>query len=182
MTLVSPDTPGATAITVWHLVQDRRPERMAAAPAGAVLRAVDDGAAQTSAQMYRDVGAAWQWVDRAHWSQEQWQGWVASPGYRLLVLDIDGVRAGYFELIAVTPATVQIAFFGLLPGFTGNGVGRWLLEEAVQAAWSGPGVDRVRLHTCALDHPAALPNYQARGFTVERTEVEWRLVDGDRAQ
>lgn len=182
MTLVAPDSPGASPITVWHLVQHRQPERTSAVPPGAVLEVVHVGAAQTSAQMYRAVGEPWRWVDRAHWSDEQWQAWVQTPGYHLCVLSIEGVRAGYFELIAPTPGTVHIAFFGLLPGFTGNGVGRWLLEEAVLAAWSDPGVTQVRLHTCALDHPAALPNYLSRGFGVERTEVEWRLLDVDRAQ
>jgi hypothetical protein len=36
-------------------------------------------------------------------------------------------------------------------------------------AWSG-GANRVWLHTCTFDDPAALPNYLARGFTVTRTE------------
>jgi hypothetical protein len=29
---------------------------------------------------------------------------------------------------------------------------------------------RVWLHTCSLDHPAALPNYMKRGFTLFKTE------------
>jgi hypothetical protein len=40
--------------------------------------------------------------------------------------------------------------------------------------FGGPAIRRVWLHTCSLDHPAALANYQARGFrifdTVERLE------------
>ena len=31
-------------------------------------------------------------------------------------------------------------------------------------------VQRVWLHTCSLDHPRALPNYQASGFSIYRTE------------
>jgi GNAT superfamily N-acetyltransferase len=182
MTLVAPETPGARPITVWHLVQRNKPARTSSAPRDAVLTVVQSDRAETSAQMYRAVGASWQWVDRAPWSQQQWQTWVETPGHQLHLLDIAGVRAGYFELIAPSPETVHIAFFGLLPDFTGNGVGRWLLEEAVQAAWSRPEVAQVRLHTCALDHPAALPNYRSRGFELDRTEVEWRLVDGDPAQ
>ncbi|MFG1916756.1 hypothetical protein [Micromonospora sp. NPDC048898] len=35
-----------------------------------------------------------------------------------------------------------------------------------------PAVRRVWLHTSSLDHPNALRNYQRRGLTVYRTEVE----------
>ena len=62
-----------------------------------------------------------------------------------------------------------IQLFGLLPEFSGKGLGKWLLVEAVERAWS-LGASRVWLHTCTLDSPAALPNYLARGFKPFRTE------------
>ena len=31
--------------------------------------------------------------------------------------------------------------------------------------------ERVWVHTCSLGHPSALKNYQARGFTIYKTEV-----------
>jgi hypothetical protein len=40
----------------------------------------------------------------------------------------------------------------------------------VEEAWS-LSPTRVWLHTCTLDHPAALPNYVKRGFSPFRTEV-----------
>jgi hypothetical protein len=40
----------------------------------------------------------------------------------------------------------------------------------VRDAWT-LGPKRVWLHTCTLDHPNALPNYLARGFTPYRTET-----------
>jgi hypothetical protein len=49
-------------------------------------------------------------------------------------------------------------------------LGAWLVSEAVNRAFA-LGVARVWLHTCTLDAPAALPNYVARGFTVERSET-----------
>jgi hypothetical protein len=66
---------------------------------------------------------------------------------------------------------VEIAYFGLMPSGIGQGLGRALLTRAVDAAWSlKPQPSRVWLHTCTLDHPAALANYLARGFKVSRTE------------
>ena len=50
-------------------------------------------------------------------------------------------------------------------------MGGALLSDAVRTAWT-LGARRVWLHTCSLDHPAALGNYQARGFRLFDTEVK----------
>ncbi len=42
-------------------------------------------------------------------------------------------------------------------------------KQAALAGWYE--LRRVWLHTCTLDHPNALPNYLARGFTPYRTET-----------
>jgi len=40
-----------------------------------------------------------------------------------------------------------------------------MLTDALQRAWAW-NAHRVWVHTCSLDHPAALKNYAARGMTV----------------
>jgi GNAT superfamily N-acetyltransferase len=65
---------------------------------------------------------------------------------------------------------VEIAYFGLLPDFIGRGWGKYLLTRAAGAAWS-LNPTRIWLHTCTLDHPAALPNYIKRGFCPVREET-----------
>jgi GNAT superfamily N-acetyltransferase len=77
--------------------------------------------------------------------------------------------AGYFELRTCEDRSVEIAYFGLLPPFVGRGLGGSLLTSAVRVAWSFAPT-RVWLHTSSLDHPAALPNYLKRGFTITRVE------------
>ncbi len=57
-----------------------------------------------------------------------------------------------------------------IPAEFGRGFGKHLLSSAVRDAWS-LRPRRVWLHTCTLDHPNALPNYLARGFTPYRTET-----------
>jgi GNAT superfamily N-acetyltransferase len=64
---------------------------------------------------------------------------------------------------------VEIGYFGLMPHAIGRGLGRWLLGEAIRDAWCGDPT-RLWLHTCTLDHPAALPNYLKAGFVVTGTE------------
>ena len=58
-----------------------------------------------------------------------------------------------------------------MPSFIGKGLGGELLTAAIARAWD-MGASRVWVHTCTLDHPTALPNYQARGFRVFRVEAK----------
>jgi GNAT superfamily N-acetyltransferase len=78
--------------------------------------------------------------------------------------------AGYFELREHDDRSVEIAYFGLLPDFIGRGWGKYLLTRAAEAAWQLKP-SRIWLHTCTLDHPAALPNYLKRGFRAVREET-----------
>ncbi|MBQ1019186.1 hypothetical protein KBX71_15115 [Micromonospora sp. D93] len=72
---------------------------------------------------------------------------------------------------------VEITAFGLMPEHVGKGLGGHALTLTIRQAWDtealgSPAVRRGWLHTCSLDHPNAPRNYQRRGITVYRTEVE----------
>jgi GNAT superfamily N-acetyltransferase len=178
MKLVDLATPGAIPVTVTHLVHHGPATPVRLAPPGVrVEQSLVDQAAM-SARMYAQVGEPWSWVDRLTWSSEQWQEWVHMPGFTQWLLMRENDAAGYAELVAPSPGTVQVAYFGLLPSHVGQGLSGWWLEQVLALAWQQPGTTQVILHTCELDHPTALPNYLARGFVVERTDVEWRMADG----
>src|SRR6185295_5443346 len=80
------------------------------------------------------------------------------------VLGPGGDSAGMIELDFAAPALCRIRFLGLVPEGAGQGHGRWLFAETLRRAWA-PGVALVTVHTCSLDHPAALPAYLRAGFT-----------------
>lgn len=120
--------------------------------------------------LYHEVGQAYHWTDRLKWSDETIRAYLAMPGVSVWLMSWETEPAGYFELRRHEDDSVEIAYFGLLPGFIGRGWGKFLLTRAVQCAWE-LGTDRVWLHTCTLDHPAALPNYLNRGFQPFREET-----------
>jgi ribosomal protein S18 acetylase RimI-like enzyme len=120
--------------------------------------------------LYAEVGRAFHWVDRSRWSDDTVRAHLATPGLSLWLLTWQAAPAGYFELKPHDDGSTEIAYFGLLPEFIGRGWGKWLLSEAVRAAWATMP-SRVWLHTCTLDHPAALPNYLGRGFRAVREET-----------
>jgi ribosomal protein S18 acetylase RimI-like enzyme len=120
--------------------------------------------------LYAEVGRAFRWTDRLSWSDEQVQRYLSDPRTSIWLMSWENSPAGYFELREQEDGSVEIAYFGLLPAFIGRGWGKYLLTQAVLAAWR-LSPTRVWLHTCTLDHPAALPNYLKRGFQVVREEV-----------
>ena len=115
--------------------------------------------------LYTAVGGDWYWVDRLAWSYEQWCIYLERVGVETWVAYVSGTPAGYFELEIQVGGNVEIVNFGLLPQFIGHGLGGALLTATVERVWA-LGACRVWVHTCSLDHPNALPGYQARGFRV----------------
>jgi ribosomal protein S18 acetylase RimI-like enzyme len=123
--------------------------------------------------LYTAVGGHWYWLDRLSWTYERWRAYLDRPELETWLATVGGTPAGYCELETQPGANIEIAYFGLLPQFLGRGVGGYLLTAAVQRAWQKKAA-RVWLHTCTLDHPAALANYRARGFRVFDEKVSDR--------
>lgn len=121
--------------------------------------------------LYKGVGSDYQWRDRRRWSDEQLRAHLGDPAIAIWVLREGSSLCGFFELARHDDGSIEIAYFGLLPMGIGLGLGRALLTSAIEEAWRlEPVPSRVWLHTCTLDHPAAIANYLARGFQVTRTE------------
>lgn len=138
-------------------------------PDGYVVRREQRPEPHLSRFLYEEVGRAHRWTDRLGWSDNQWTYHFFRPQLQLWVLWAVTDPAGYFELRREDDdVSVEIAYLGLRPEYTGRGLGRRLLASAVkQARELG---SRVWLHTCTDDHPHALANYQARGFRIVRAE------------
>jgi GNAT superfamily N-acetyltransferase len=159
-------------ITTWYLEQtaaaDLRPGRRAPV----VVTRAEEVSPELNRFLYTAVGGDWHWRDRLGWPWQRWYDWLSRPGVETWVAYLRGTPAGYVELDGATvPGEVEVAYFGVLPAFLGRGIGGHLLTAALERAWA-TGPRRVWVHTCSLDGPAALANYQARGMRVYRTETE----------
>jgi GNAT superfamily N-acetyltransferase len=120
---------------------------------------------------YRTVGEAYHWRDRWNWTDDEIRRHLAQPEITLHVARRGATLAGWYELRRVPEdRSVEIAYFGLCPDAIGQGLGKHLLSCAVRDAWALEPA-RVWLHTCTLDHPAALPNYKKRGFAPYKSET-----------
>jgi len=123
--------------------------------------------------LYQLVGEQCQWQDKLLLSDQQWQDYVSSANISTWIAYYRGTIAGYFELNnEAEREQTEIVYFGLAPKFIGQGFGRYLLSQAIKSAWGIANTKRVWVHTCSLDHESALPNYQARGMKIYKTEAE----------
>ncbi len=125
--------------------------------------------------LFRKVGAPWLWFSRLAMTDAELDAIIADPGVELFEVTAVQTVVGMLELDFREAGACEIAFVGLVPGLAGQGHGRWLLAEAVHRAWRD-GVRRVHVHTCSLDHPAALAAYRRAGFVPIRRALE-RFTD-----
>lgn len=123
-------------------------------------------------RLFRRIGAPWLWRGRLAQDDAALAAVLNAATTQVHVATRrDGTAMGLIELDFSQPSTCEIVYFGLEPAMTGRGHGRWLMAHALRLAWRD-GIERVWLHSCDLDHPAALRFYQQAGFTPYERWVE----------
>jgi GNAT superfamily N-acetyltransferase len=115
--------------------------------------------------LYAAVGEPWIWTVRRCLSDAELAAILYDRGVEVNVLWAGAVPAGYAELDRRAPPDIELAYFGLMPEFIGQGLGGYLMDWAIRHAWHMQP-RRLWLHTCDLDHPAALGFYQRSGFRI----------------
>ena len=161
----------ATAVTRTYLEQ-RDPTQLRAPgrrPDGARIDPIRECPPSFYRWLYAEVGGPWHWYERREWTDDTIREHLGRPTVFLRVLIFEGAPAGYYELNRQADGSIEVVHIGLLPERIGNGLGGYIVSEAVRDAWA-LGATRVWLHTCTLDGAAALPNYLRRGFVAYRTE------------
>lgn len=167
---------GQTETMVIHLEMLARPDREPARPPEIGKRVTLEPMATPSVRFYRflynGVGGDWTWVSRRIMDDKALGAVLSRPGAEYYLLQVDGEPAGFCELERNDNGQdVELSYFGLLPDFIGLGIGRYFINAAIDLAWK-PATKRVWVHTCDLDHPRALGNYQRAGFVPYAREIE----------
>lgn len=113
--------------------------------------------------LYDAVGKDYHWLSRRKLSDAELAAVIEDPLNEIHVLHVDGMPAGFAELDRRLPDEIELVQFGLIADFIGQGLGKWFLQWTIDKAWSYQP-KRFWLHTCTLDHSAALPTYKKAGF------------------
>jgi GNAT superfamily N-acetyltransferase len=121
--------------------------------------------------LFHRVGDEYLWAGRLLMPQEELVRYLTDPRVEVYVLATPDGDEGLLELDYRVEGECEISLFGVAPTLIASGAGRWLMNHAVELAWSAP-IARLWLHTCTLDHPKALAFYQRTGFRPYERKVE----------
>lgn len=161
----------ATIVTSLEMSAPPEPRSAAKFPLGYELKELDRSDLFGYRRLFRKVGQDWLWHSRLTMSDDDLRGIVSDPLDEIFALRHAAEDVGLLELDFRQPGECEIAFFGLAPGEIGKGLGRALMNSAIERAWAKP-IRRFWVHTCTLDHPAALAFYIRSGFRPFATQVE----------
>ena len=168
---LTPVPPGELAAVVTYLEMRKRPSP--ATPPASALRLEHRHRPDLSSYrtLFRRVGAPWLWFSRLVMSDAALAAIVHDPLTEVHAVIDDGRDVGLLEIDFRAPGTAALAYVGLVPERIGRGHGSWLVAEALRLGWRNE-THCVSVHTCTLDHPAALPAYRHAGFAVVRRAIE----------
>ncbi|WOH65756.1 GNAT family N-acetyltransferase [Bradyrhizobium sp. BWA-3-5] len=164
---------GKVAAIVTHLEMTARPTPRPDPDKSWTLRRVETPPLDWFRDLYRRIGEEWLWVSRIRMPDAQLAAHLHSPKLEVHALVDAGSDEGLLELDFREAGQCEIVMFGVTAKLVGSGAGRWLMNRALDIAWSRP-IERLWLHTCTYDHPAALAFYQRSGFRPFRRQIEVR--------
>lgn len=165
--------PGLLAAVVTHLeMRAAPPARPAKALPRLSLVHVEHPDTDWYRRLFIAVGCDWLWFSRLAMRDADLAAIISDPAVEIRVLrDADGRDVGLLELDFRKAGACELAFFGVVAELQGRGAGWMLMQAALARAWGTP-IDRMHVHTCTFDHPAALPFYIRSGFVPVARRVE----------
>jgi GNAT superfamily N-acetyltransferase len=162
---------GELAAVVTYLEMRSRPNA-SVPPSPLSLHCIQSPQPENYRELFRLIGAPWLWFSRLIMDDAKLAAIIQNLDVELYaVQDEANQTVGMLELDFREANECELSFIGLVPELAGKGHGRWLLAEAVSRAWR-EGISRVHVHTCSLDHPAALSAYRRAGFTPFKRAIE----------
>jgi GNAT superfamily N-acetyltransferase len=163
---------GWIAEVVTYLEMLAPPQQRPDTAAGLALKRMSSDVADYR-RLFRLVGEPWLWASQLRRNDADLGALLASEAMETYALFAGPDEIGLLQLDFRTAGACELAFFGVVPEAIGIGAGRYLMNRAVERAWSrAPRIDRFWVHTCTNDHPDALAFYVRSGFVPYARGIE----------
>ena len=166
------DVPAGKLANVVTYLEMRAPgsyPRSATSPFS--IRQVQEPGLDWYRRMFRAIGEPWLWFSRLRMSDEELRAVLWEQAVDVFALASEGVDQGLLEFDRRKFPDIEVAFFGVTTERIGKGAGRALLAHGLQMEWQYRP-ERIWLHTCSADHPAALSFYRKFGFQPYKRAIE----------
>jgi GNAT superfamily N-acetyltransferase len=164
---------GKIAAVVTHLQMFERPAaRPDRTDAALALTHVETPDLAWYRALFRRVGENWIWFSRLRMPDAELAAFIHDPKIEVYVLKSGDAEAGLLELDFRADGECELGFFGLTPEFVGGSAGRWLMNRAIERAWS-QAIRRFWVHTCTFDHQNAIAFYVRSGFRPYCQQIEF---------
>ncbi len=163
---------GKLAAVVTSLEMFAKPQaRPEPASAPWRFRHVGAPASEWYRDLFRRIGAEYLWTSRLELGDGALRAILDDPLVEVHALVSEGRDEGLVELDFRTAGQCELVAFGITSTLLGSGAGRWMMNRTLEHVWARP-LERFWVHTCTLDHVAALPFYVRSGFRPFKREVE----------
>jgi GNAT superfamily N-acetyltransferase len=163
---------GKVAVVVTQLEMRARADiRPVSVPSDVTLKRVEAPSPKWFRTLFLRVGADWLWLSRSLMSDDELNAIIQDKDVHYWTLSKDGQDEALLELDFRTDGECELSFFGLTPALIGTGAGRFLMNTAIEQAWSAP-IQRFHLQTCTGDSPQAMQFYLRSGFTPFKRKIE----------
>ena len=122
------------------------------------------------------VGEPWLWFSRAVMPDDRLAEILGDPEVEAYALNDGRADVGLLELDFRPEGEVELAFLGLVPGFIGQGAGRFLMNEAIAPRLrpADPALLRPYLHARRTRAPS--PSISARASRPTSARSRWRTI------
>jgi len=120
---------------------------------------------------YKQVGKDHFWRDRLLWSDKEWSKYVDNKNMETGVMKLDSKLIGFYEQeYHEAKNEIELIQMGVLKEYQGKKLGSFLLKYIIHESFN-KNIERIRVHTCSLDHKYALNNYLSKGFKIFKKET-----------
>lgn len=165
-----PDSKIAAVVTYLEMSRPQAAQTQDAGSA-AVFQRLSAQDVERYRTLFSKVGLPWLWFSRLAMSDAELQSVLGDPRVEAYAIQADGTDIGLAELDFRVTGEAEISFFGLVPERLGKGLAGPAFCALIKLAWARP-IRRIMVHTCTLDHPAALDFYIRNGFRPYKRAIE----------